>query len=558
MTDVPTTNADRRALLRSAGALATASGLGGLPAIARAIGMAPSIAGHRPALVPTAATLGGWLKRLHDFGPIRATGTPQCRAFEEFLAAEFAALGCTIERDRYRLSSWECSLDPDCEITVREDGGRTRRLEVVSYYPFCGTTRGRGPVSGRVLYAGVGPQAAQAFIAGADPAALKDSIVVIDMPIGFGGTDRIKLYPNGRFGVDDPLKRTDAPSASGAGGAGLMKALQDRCKGFVLCYTDVSNDAARHNWLPFSEPHGTVPALWVGAEAGPYLKSVSGKAVLTLRCDAKVTPDARADTIVATLKGQTDEVVMLTTQTDGPNECNENGGLGVLAVATYLSRLPLAERRRTYVFSLPTGHYAFGAVADPVTGTGRRGGTFGVIEKRPELMKRVVAQLAMEQMGALEWAEVGGRYVPTGRVAPEFWLPTNDAPATRPAGVATSPNAAPAVAGTAQTAQAARRMLAAAWFAEDPRFSRIGVVESGFAPGEGGSLRSRGIPGVGLMGAPSFFFRADPKGVLEKLSPQVMHNQVSIFTKMATLMDRLTPAQLKGQAPITDQDIYGA
>jgi hypothetical protein len=409
-----------------------------------------------------------------------------------------------------------------------------------------------------VLYAGVGPQAAQAFVAGADATPLKDAILVIDMPIGTAGTDRIRLYPDGRFGADDPLRHTGAPSASGAGGAGLMKALQEKCRGFVLCYTDVSDDAARHNWLPFSEPHGAVPALWVGASSSPYLKSVSGRATLTMRCDAKVTPDARADTIVATLKGQTDEAVMLTTQTDGPNECNENGGLGVLAVATYLARLPLSQRRRTYVFSLPTGHYAFGAVADPVTGTGRRGGTFGVVEKRPELMKRVVAQLAMEQMGALDWADIGGRYVATGRVAPEFWLPTNNAPATRPAGVATSPNSVQTVGGTVHTAEAARRMLAAAWAGEDPRFSRIGVVESGFAPGEGGVLRARGIPGVGLMGAPSFFFRADPKGVLEKLDPRVMHNQVSIFTKMVTLMDRLTPAQLKGEAPITEGDLYGA
>ena len=555
MPDMPVAPANRRKLLKSAAGLAA---LAGLPAVARAAAGARPIAGHRPALVPPPATLAAWLQRLHGFGPIRATGTPQCRAFEEFLAAEFARLGCTIERDHYRLSSWECALDPDCEITVREDGGATRKLEVVSYYPFCGTTRGRAPVSGRVLYAGVGPQAARALIAATDAAVLKTAIVVIDMPIGTAGEDRIKLYPDGRFGVDDPLAHVGAPAASGAGGAGLMKALEGRCRGFVLCYTDVSDDAARYNWLPFSEPHGTVPALWVGASSSPYLRSVSGRATLTMRCDAKMTPDARADTIVATLKGQTDEAVMLTTQTDGPNECNENGGLGVLAVATYLAGLPLSQRRRTYVFSLPTGHYAFGAVADPVTGTGRRGGTFGVIEKRPELMKRVVAQLAMEQMGAMEWADIGGRYVATGKVAPEFWLPTNDAPATRPASVATSPNSAPTTAGTAQTAAAARRMLAASWAGEDPRFSRIGVVERGFAPGEGGVLRARGIPGVGLMGAPSFFFRADPKGVLEKLSPQVMHNQVSIFTKMVALMDRLTPAQLKGEAPITDRDLYGA
>jgi hypothetical protein len=293
---------------------------------------------------------------------------------------------------------------------------------------------------------------------------------------------------------------------------------------------------------------------WRGQQ--PYLKSVSGKAPLTMRCDAKVTPNARADTIVATLRGQTDEVVMLTTQTDGPNGCNENGDLGVLAVA-YLSKLPLSERKRTYVFSLPTDHYAFGAAADPVTGTGRRGGTFGVIEKRPELMKRVVAQVAMEQMGAMDWADIEGKYVATGKVAPEFWLPTNTAPATRPAGVATSPNSAPTAAGTAETAGAAQAMFHAATEGENPRFSRAGIVETGFAPGEGGSLRARGIPGIGLMGAPSFFFRADPTGVLEKLSPQVIQSQISIFAKIMALMDRLTPAQLQGTAPISDKDLFG-
>ncbi len=433
MTDPPARPASRRNLLKSAGAAAAVASLGGLPAVARAAAASRAIVGHRPELVPTAATLGGWLKTLHDFGPIRATGTPQCRAFEEYLAAQFAGLGCTIERDQYRLSSWECAVASDCEVTVREDGGATRRLEVVSYYPFCGTTRGKGPVSGRVLYAGVGSQSALAAIAATDPAVLKPSIVVIDMPVGQAGTDRIKLYPDGRFGVDDPLAHTGAPAASGAGGAGLMKALEGRCRGFVLCYTDVSNDAARHNWLPFSEPHGAVPALWVGADSSPYLKSVSGKASLTLRCDAKVTPEARADTIVATLKGQTDEVVMLTTQTDGPNECNENGALGVLAVATYLSKLPLSARRRTYVFSLPTGHYAFGAVADPVTGTGRRGGTVGVIEKRPELMKRVVAQLAMEQMGP--WSgptSTAGTSPPAGSRRNSGCPPTTSPPPARP------------------------------------------------------------------------------------------------------------------------------
>jgi hypothetical protein len=119
-----------------------------------------------------------------------------------------------------------------------------------------------------------------------------------------------------------------------------MEVFENRCKGLILCYTDVANDSARHNYLPFSDKHRTLPAIWAGAEGSTYLKSVSGKATATIRCDAKLTPNSRADTLLATLKGQSDEVIMLTTQTDGPNECNENGALGVLAVATYWSKIP--------------------------------------------------------------------------------------------------------------------------------------------------------------------------------------------------------------------------
>ena len=546
--------ASRRELI---GAGAAALGASVLPTLARAAASGRQVAGFDPALVPSPEVLAGWLQRLHGFGPIRFTGTPQARAFEEFLARSFTHLGFEVQIDKYRLMAWECDLARDCAISVTEDGKPAKTLDVVAYYPFAASTRGKGPVTGRVLYAGVGDDAVKALVARTPAAELAKSIVVVDMPLAGGGARGTPKFFPGTF--PDPMPPNYAgPNPASQGGRPSMEAVENKCQALVLCYTDVSNEAARYNWLPFSDKHRRTPALWVGSEDSKHLARVSGKATMTLRCDARTTPDARADTIVATLPGPSDEVVFLTTQTDGPNECNENGGLGVLAVATYLSKLPLSQRRRTYVFSLPTGHYAFGAVADPVTGTGRRGGTFGVIEKRPELMKRVVAQVAMEQMGAMDWADIDGKYVPTGQPAPEYWLPTNAAPATRPTSVATSPNSAPTALGTEAMATAVRRMFAVANFDENPAWSRSGVVQSGFAPGEGGALRSRGIPGIGLMGAPSYFFRADPKGVLEKLSPDVMHTQVSIFTKLMTLMDRLPPAKLRGEQPLTDEDLFGS
>ena len=119
----------RRDLLRLAGTLPAAAAfasIGGFPERLLAAGSdVRQIAGYNPALLPDATTLARWLKQLHDFGPIRMTGTPQCRAFEEFLAQEVTALGFTLERDQFRLTSWECRIT-DCLISVVEAAGAKR------------------------------------------------------------------------------------------------------------------------------------------------------------------------------------------------------------------------------------------------------------------------------------------------------------------------------------------------------------------------------------------------------------------------------------------------
>lgn len=519
----------RRELIAGAAALgATAA----MPALARAAASGRQIKGFDPTLVPQPEVLGRWLQQLHDFGPIRFTGTPQARRFEEFLAKSFADLQFQVHIDTYRLMAWECDLARDCAISVTEDGKAAKPMTVVAYYPFAATTRGKGPVTGRVLYAGVGDEAVKALVAKTPPDELARSVVVVDMPLAGGGARGFPTLFPGTF--PDPLPPAyNGPNPASQGGRPSMEAVEGKCQALVLCYTDVSDEAARYNWLPFSDKHRRTPALWVGAEGSRRLREVSGKASLTLRCDATLTPNARADTVVATLPGPSDEVVFLTTQTDGPNECNENGGLGVLALATYAARLPPGRRKRTLVCSLPTGHYAAGAVADKETGSGKPAGTRGVMNAHPEMVKKIVGHLSLEQMAAMEWSAADMKWAPTGLPAPEMWLPTaTDAPAMN-------------------------HIFHAATSGEDPKWSRSALVESGFAPGEGGAPRAAGLPGLGLMGAPQYFFRADPLGVIRKLNTRVMANQVAIATKMMVLMDRLSVDQLYGRAPISEADLFG-
>jgi len=523
-----TPNLLRRQVLRATGALPLTSLLGGIAGAAEI----KEIAGYEPALQPSKATLKNWLQQLHDFGPIRATGTKQCRAFEEWLATQFAQLGFALERDQYRLTSWECDIK-DCSISITEEGKTARTVEVIAYYPFAASTITTGPVTGRVLYAGVSKPDVEKFIAATDAATLAQSIVVVDMPLAGGGVrGKTNYYPDA-FPAPFKDRVSPAPRPASQGGRDEMALLEGKCKGIIFCYTDVMDEAARYNYLPFSDQHRKIPALWVGQKTAAYLKTISGKASATLVCNAKLTPNSRADSIVATYKGSSDEVIFLTTHTDGPNEVNDNGALGVLALATYYSKLPAAKRRRTLVCSLPTGHYAGGAIADPVTGSGQRAGTGGVMAKRPDVIKRAVAQIAMEQLGAMDWIEIDGKWQPSGIPAREMWIPT--------------PSVAPTI----------NKLFMACTQGEDPKYSRSALVESGYAPGEGGGLRRAEIPGLGLMGSPEYFFRTDPKGVLKYLSADVMHNQVSIMTKLLVLMERLSPEQLRGTAPISEQNLFG-
>jgi len=524
----------RREVLKLIGALPIASGIGSVLATdLGAIAAIKEVAGYDPTLQPDKKTLQRWLQQLHDFGPIRATGTKECRAFEEWLAAEFSKLGFDIERDQFKLTSWECDLK-DCAVSIAEDGKASRNVEVIAYYPFAASTKTSGPVNGRLLHAGVNAPDVEKFVATTDPKVLAESIVVVDMPLAGGGIrGQTNYYPDA---FPEPFKDrvSTAPRPASQGGRAEMELLEGKCKGIIFCYTDVMDEAARYNYLPFSDKHRKIPALWVGQRTAAYLKSISGKATATLTCNARLTPNSRADTLVATLKGSSDEAIVLTTHTDGPNEVNDNGALGVLALATYYSKLPAAKRKRTLICSLPTGHYAGGAIADPETGSGRRAGTGGVLAKYPDIVKKAVAQIAMEQLGAMDWIEINGKWQSSGLPAREMWLPT--------------PESVPTI----------NRLFMACTQGENPKYSRSVIVESGYAPGEGGSLRRAGIPGIGLMGSPEYFFRADPAGVLKYLDADIMHNQVSIMTKLLVLMERLSVDQLKGKAPISAADLFGA
>jgi hypothetical protein len=291
----------------------------------------------------------------------------------------------------------------------------------------------------------------------------------------------------------------------------LTKFQKARALGVILAWTDVSDANAADQYTPFSRPPQGVPGLYVGRETGSKLKQLAANgAQATLTLEADVFPDTPTDTLLATLPGATsDEVIIVNTHTDGPNATEENGGLGILALAKYFSRLPRSERRRTLVFPLTTGHFA-----GPWVPSMR-----GIIQKYPDLIKKTVAALTVEHLGCKEWADdTSFRYISTGE---NEWA------------VAITEMAGPG-----------RILVEALEGSADRKTAVVNPVHGGWL-GEGGSLARAGVPTIGYIPQPNYLLAGPANGCIEKLSAERLHSEIEVFAKVIHKMDTVPAAELK-------------
>jgi hypothetical protein len=263
-----------------------------------------------------------------------------------------------------------------------------------------------------------------------------------------------------------------------------------------------------------------LPALWVGRATGARLRQLAGSgATATVTLEADVFQDSPTDTLIATLPGASrDEVLIVNTHTDGPNATEENGGLGVLALAKYFSRVPQASRRRTIVFVLTTGHFALAYLPS----------IRGFIEQHADTVKKAVGAITVEHLGCREWLDNAAmKYAATGR--DELSLAITDFDGT------------------------AKVMLDAA---KDTADRRVAVVKpvppKGPFFGEGGALSRAGVPTIGYIPIPSYLVAGPPNGCIDKLSKTLLHAQIEALAKAIHRMDVMSAAELKGATASTE------
>jgi hypothetical protein len=469
----------RRSFLKWAATVSASAAVD--PARARLLARAAdTTSGFRPNLLPSQREVWDQQVWMAKLGP-KYTGNPAHTAFVEFLATEFARTGCDVVRDRYTLPRWDARR---WDITIAPSTGAPFKAPVTSYFPYSGQTSAAG-VAGDLAFAGSSPTFTLENLRG--------KIALIDFATATREWARLYkawgIHPEG-----DAFPRAYRPARGAV--TDLAQFQKAGAVAVILAWTDVSDDNAADQYTPFSRPPQGIPGLYVGRDTGARLKALAASgAKATVVLEADVFRDTPTDTLLATLPGSSDENVIVNTHTDGPNAAEENGALGILALAKYFSKIPKSERRRTLVFPLTTGHFA-----SPWVPSIR-----GVIEKHPDLIKRAVAAVTVEHLGCREWMDDAAmRYKATGK---NEWS------------VAITPDEKM---GTA---------LVAALGGSRDRAGVVNPVNGGWL-GEGSSLSRAGIPTIGYIPQPNYLLAGPADGCIGKLSPELMHSQIQVFAKL--------------------------
>jgi hypothetical protein len=438
----------------------------------------------------------------------RNTGFPGHVRFVEFLAKRLGECpGVEVHRDTYTLPRWEST---NLAISAQSSGRPARSFHATSAYPYSGKTSAAG-VTGPLVDLG---RTTANEIGGSRPVTLpadvRGKIGVLQSPVhGFPFGANFKIWGAYQSDVTLPDRITEAiwqnrsaPPLDPFKAAGLA--------GLVLCWEGISDENAEGQYVPFGHKFADMPCLWVGEKTGAELRALAGQAgQATITLEATITPNTSTDTVYGILPGSSDDIVLIHTHSDGPNAVEENGPVGVVALAKYLASLPKGTLKRTYLFTMTTGHMA-GAYVPSFR---------GFIEKHPDLMKRIAGALVIEHLGARHWIDREGAYVPSGQNQTTMIL--------------------------TQSRTLADLALKSCRGTVDDRMIAVNPYQHRYT-GESGGVIEYGIPTIGIMPAPSYLLKESAHAGIEKIDPLLFRVQLENFTRMLRAMDGMSRAELAG------------
>jgi hypothetical protein len=365
-----------------------------------------------------------WHRFKDSKGPA-LTGNSSWLSFLGFLEAKLKAYGCVdVHRSPWTFKRRVCSVWPD-----NADWGLTcagQPVRVANFGANCGTTGPKGISAPMVLW---------------DPEKKPDVTgrIVVYRPVprpdvrhAFSGSDYEYATPF----VSWPVEGKPVPQAQDGthaisamvwddmtASSAFIADMRDKRPAGVIFAMNL-NRAATEGLYTFPVPAlYDFPSLYLDRLVGDAIveKARSG-APATIRVEGRVV-DSQAYQLVAYLPGRDygtprDEQVQLRTHTDGPSISQDDGALGLLGVVKYMSNLPRAQRRRTLMIELDCRHFMPGAE--------RAWASEDYFAKNPRAREPIVAMVAMEHLGQIEYVADGDAIKPSGRSLPTWVYATTN------------------------------------------------------------------------------------------------------------------------------------
>jgi hypothetical protein len=402
----------RKQVLFGAGAAATAS-MAGLGAAA-----APDLTRVDPRRLISEREAIAWHKVKDENGPA-LTGNASWRRFMAFLELKLKAYGCVdVQRSAWTFKRLETSLWPDDSQWSLVSNGR--RVAVANNGANCGLT---------------GPEGVSAPLVVWDPDRKPDvagKIVVYrpaprpDVREAFSGSDYEYTTPFDSWPVEGrPVPQAQDATHSVAApvwdemtstSAFVQEIAAAKPAGVVFAMN--LNRAETAGLYTFRVPdHYDFPSVYIDRLTGDgVIADARDGKTATLRVQGRHV-QSEAYQLMAYLPGRDygtprDQQVQLRTHTDGPSISQDNGAFGLLGVVKYMSGLPRRERPRTLMIELDCRHFMPGAE--------RAWAREDYFEKNPHARDKVVAMVAMEHLGQIDYVADGEDIRPSGRSLPTW------------------------------------------------------------------------------------------------------------------------------------------
>lgn len=464
--------------------------------------------------------------------------------------------GFRLRTDRHTFGRW-LAKSWSMDISQPATSGPSGPVPLAYYYPYSGRTPRQG-VTGRLVDLGTYPAAVigtsgtgyapEFWLPASGGIALvraaPSTFPLASTTTATGGYERGKTSEQAAADYEAYAALQTNPAYVGIfSPVGPQDAKAAGVKAVVVAYTGMPDDEVAHQYNPFITPYPSAsglptpgdpgcPAVWVGDATGAALSrsARTGAATATVRLTADITAGAATETVWGWLPGSKPGArpLIVNTHTDGPNATEENGALGMLALARYFAGRPHA---RDIYFAFVTGHFQLPQFTRPIPTQRPEAGSDATsvwMADHPGIYQSAVAGLTVEHLGCTQWLNNDeGRYVATDRY--EF--------------------------GTTYTCQHAAststtNVEQAAWLGAVRAVARTGrpvgpvaaVQPTPLYLGEGAPLYAGGLGTVSLVPLPTYLLQAGSRQRprlldLEKLDKRLAYAQILAFARTLATLD---------------------